>query len=213
MAAPTPCLECGRYPWKCKAIAYTGPGDPQDCDWPFCGCDPYADKVIEALQEGDYLITRSDLRVDRKSESGESICPECHGQHNAELVHRLNELYEAILPLAPDDHPMDTRAGKAAQVDFVLEHLAGVVRTRDLLRERLDQFEAYGMDNVAAALDRIKAEREEHERKIKALGEVIMAAHRAWLTAGGGEEILEVDEGGKVGHAVTTRFGVATEGS
>lgn len=24
---------------------------PQDCDWPFCGCDPAASKVLEALKE------------------------------------------------------------------------------------------------------------------------------------------------------------------
>jgi hypothetical protein len=24
---------------------------PQDCDWPFCGCDSHATKVIETLQE------------------------------------------------------------------------------------------------------------------------------------------------------------------
>lgn len=28
-----------------------GGNDPADCNWPFCGCDPYASKVIESLQE------------------------------------------------------------------------------------------------------------------------------------------------------------------
>ena len=42
--------------WKCKARASNmGANDPQDCDWPVCGCDPYADKVIEALQESGKL--------------------------------------------------------------------------------------------------------------------------------------------------------------
>jgi hypothetical protein len=40
-------------PWKCKAQRTADP--PQDCDWPVCGCDPYADKVIEALQESGKL--------------------------------------------------------------------------------------------------------------------------------------------------------------
>jgi hypothetical protein len=35
--------------WKCKAQRTADP--PQDCDWPVCGCDPYADKVIAALEE------------------------------------------------------------------------------------------------------------------------------------------------------------------
>lgn len=33
----------------CKAQTKTDP--PQDCDWPGCGCDPYADKVLAALEE------------------------------------------------------------------------------------------------------------------------------------------------------------------
>jgi hypothetical protein len=32
-----------------------GGNDPQDCDWPVCGCDPYANKVIEALDESGRL--------------------------------------------------------------------------------------------------------------------------------------------------------------
>lgn len=31
--------------------------EPQDCDWPVCGCDPHATKVIEALQESGALYT------------------------------------------------------------------------------------------------------------------------------------------------------------
>jgi len=36
--------------FTCKARHPAGP-DPQDCGWPTCGCDPYADKVITALAE------------------------------------------------------------------------------------------------------------------------------------------------------------------
>lgn len=35
--------------WKCGANKAADP--PQDCDWPLCGCDPHAEKVIAALQE------------------------------------------------------------------------------------------------------------------------------------------------------------------
>lgn len=31
--------------------------DPADCDWPMCGCDPYANKVVEALQESGLLVS------------------------------------------------------------------------------------------------------------------------------------------------------------
>lgn len=38
----------------CKArSANIGANNPQDCNWPMCGCDAYADKVLEALQESD----------------------------------------------------------------------------------------------------------------------------------------------------------------
>lgn len=39
--------------WVCGARRQgtAGGNDPADCDWPTCGCDPYANKVIEALEE------------------------------------------------------------------------------------------------------------------------------------------------------------------
>lgn len=52
------CARCGKESEEssdiCKARRYSGP-DPQDCDWPFCGCDPYASKVIEVLEESGAL--------------------------------------------------------------------------------------------------------------------------------------------------------------
>lgn len=32
-----------------------GGNDPADCNWPMCGCDPYAEKVIDALIESGIL--------------------------------------------------------------------------------------------------------------------------------------------------------------
>ncbi len=43
------CKRLGLMTWECKAKKTADP--PQDCDWPTCGCDRYADRVIEALQE------------------------------------------------------------------------------------------------------------------------------------------------------------------
>jgi hypothetical protein len=40
--------------WKCKAQWTADP--PQDCNWPFCGCDPYADKVLSAVDESGFAI-------------------------------------------------------------------------------------------------------------------------------------------------------------
>ena len=47
-----------------------------------------------------------------------------------------------------------------------------VWRDRERLRERLDQFEAYGFPNVAAALDRIDAAESRAERLAEALREI-----------------------------------------
>jgi hypothetical protein len=41
-----------------RAAGKTDP--PQDCDWPFCGCDPHATKVVEALQESGALRARGE---------------------------------------------------------------------------------------------------------------------------------------------------------
>lgn len=45
---------------SCKArTANVGANDPQDCDWPFCGCDHAADKVLETLQESGVCLKRN----------------------------------------------------------------------------------------------------------------------------------------------------------
>ena len=40
--------------YECRARIGRAP-DPQDCNWPLCGCDPHADKVIAALEESGIL--------------------------------------------------------------------------------------------------------------------------------------------------------------
>lgn len=51
------CPQYGDAGWRCKARVQGSPGGntPPDCDWPMCGCDPYANKVIAALEESDVL--------------------------------------------------------------------------------------------------------------------------------------------------------------
>lgn len=44
--------------WTCKARA-SASDPPQDCDWPGCGCDPVADKVLEAIGEAGFEIVRA----------------------------------------------------------------------------------------------------------------------------------------------------------
>jgi flagellar biosynthesis/type III secretory pathway protein FliH len=42
-------FQADRPSFRCCAQRTADP--PQDCDWPTCGCDDYASKVIAALQE------------------------------------------------------------------------------------------------------------------------------------------------------------------
>lgn len=65
-------------PWVCLARKQnTAHHDPAECDWPVCGCDPFAEKVIAALEERGSLVATSpssDAAVVHKSLSaGEPV--------------------------------------------------------------------------------------------------------------------------------------------
>jgi hypothetical protein len=67
--------------FKCKArSANMGANDPQECDWPVCGCDPHADKVIEALQESGHLVASGSAGLRERLELMSEIVH--NGQHH-----------------------------------------------------------------------------------------------------------------------------------
>lgn len=45
-------------PWSCKARPWEARDPPQDCDWPFCGCDPQAQEVLDAIEESGRFVER-----------------------------------------------------------------------------------------------------------------------------------------------------------
>ncbi len=51
-------LSEGSAPPTFQCKAKNASPEPQDCDYPFCGCDPAAERVLSALQEGGYFIAR-----------------------------------------------------------------------------------------------------------------------------------------------------------
>lgn len=52
----------GRPGAEFECAARRGTTDPpQDCDWPVCGCDPHADKVVQHLLEAGCLRSVRDL--------------------------------------------------------------------------------------------------------------------------------------------------------
>lgn len=74
MLVAAPAAPVDKAAYKCAARASVGAHDLQECDWPVCGCDPHADKVIAALQEsgkliepigeaGEWVVTSPDGRI------------------------------------------------------------------------------------------------------------------------------------------------------
>lgn len=46
--------------WVCAARQRGITLDPQDCDWPVCGCDPLANKVLDTIAESGFVIVPKD---------------------------------------------------------------------------------------------------------------------------------------------------------
>jgi hypothetical protein len=61
-AAVTCVCPFGSLATQCKART-TATDPPQDCDWPFCGCDPHAEKVIDSLREQGWASAREHANV------------------------------------------------------------------------------------------------------------------------------------------------------
>ena len=55
--------------WQCKAKSAFSSDPPQECDWPFCGCDPKADDVIESLQECGWASFEEVCETEREHKS------------------------------------------------------------------------------------------------------------------------------------------------
>jgi hypothetical protein len=46
--------------WKCGARQRNIGPEIQDCDWPICGCDPFASRVLDAISESGFKIVKDD---------------------------------------------------------------------------------------------------------------------------------------------------------
>ncbi len=47
----------GTPPYMCSASKQSLP-ELADCDWPFCGCDPVAQRVLDAIHESGFELIR-----------------------------------------------------------------------------------------------------------------------------------------------------------
>ena len=61
-----PCKQASRYlreqpkHFSCRVRAAGLTDPPQDCDWPFCGCDPAATRVLNTIEESGMKICRQE---------------------------------------------------------------------------------------------------------------------------------------------------------
>ncbi len=58
--------DAKRQPWECAAHKQDtdGGNEPADCDWPLCGCDPAANKVLDALNEHGFELIKKCRKTD-----------------------------------------------------------------------------------------------------------------------------------------------------
>lgn len=107
--------------WTCAARKQSLP-EPVDCNWPVCGCDPHADKVIAALEE---------MGVRMIEHAPSPHPPEGKEREEPEVVRRAREyLAENPFPSAAeeDDNPMSCawiHAGRDKSEDIITAYEAG----------------------------------------------------------------------------------------
>lgn len=82
------CSKPEEQSFQCKAKPLATADPPQDCDWPLCGCDPYAEKVIAALQESGWLM---EYCAKHPNAAHETVCLTCN-QEGDEHIDRLRLL-------------------------------------------------------------------------------------------------------------------------
>jgi len=96
--------------WFCAARKQSLP-EPADCDWPLCGCDPQAQKVIDALDECGFLLKplrpspaapMADVELRAALERIERRANDMGGQTPAQRCARIAEIARAALARPAD---------------------------------------------------------------------------------------------------------------
>lgn len=59
--------------WVCATRQRGITLDPQDCDWPVCGCDPLASKVLDTIAESGFVIVPKDPSSTRSEVTVENV--------------------------------------------------------------------------------------------------------------------------------------------
>jgi hypothetical protein len=97
--------------WQCKARRSADP--PQDCNWPHCGCDPNATKVLEALYEEGYLSPSEVRAAYGEAEGVEQLRSALSGLRDERDAFQRDELREEGSTWKPLMEAADAAIAKA----------------------------------------------------------------------------------------------------
>jgi hypothetical protein len=78
----------------------TGANDPQDCGWPFCGCDPKADAVISAIEESGFQIVKQSsggVTQEQAERAAKAIAAHPHIDVSELMIHDMADIIQREL--------------------------------------------------------------------------------------------------------------------
>lgn len=127
---------------KCKANRSSDP--PQDCDWPYCGCDEHAEKVVESMIECGWQSPREVTTKDAELERLKAVL-EDHAEVFDSLSREMTELgwrntAKALVDLAAEARVIAGRSAlfeAPATRQFPQLSSPGLRGAREVAREQL----------------------------------------------------------------------------
>ena len=126
--------------WTCKARRTADP--PEDCDWPNCGCDPYADKVLAALEEqapGLFGVMRDNEVLKAKLAAAEATQTALQAEREQIVTDRNHAVHRQAM--------LETQVAELEATQTAQAHqLAEIIR-----RIPASDLEAWGILDVLAA--------------------------------------------------------------
>jgi len=105
--------------WVCAARQRSITLDPQDCDWPGCGCDPLANKVLDTIAESGFVIVPKDPSSTR---SEVTALASLQGEDAVERVKALARRFWSI-------HPSTIAAMNLTREEFYAREMMALLAT------------------------------------------------------------------------------------
>lgn len=165
--------------WECAASKQgtAGGNDPADCNWPFCGCDPYANKVTTAIEESGFPVGCKCLTATAEPGEGWKMVPfqmtpamkDAAREGHMGGVGDVSDMWEAAYLAAPGASvsPSSADASLAHDITTYLESRPGNSHADKLLRRAVE------------ALGRVSAEEQPADFLWSLLDDIDTASDRA----------------------------------